>query len=93
MKQCGNSLKLKLLGNPWCASVSGHSEIHARNMICHLISALANHGWMALISADFSGKRFCKGGTGCPYDVDSFFFIYEAAVGTTPPIALSSQMS
>ena len=48
---------------------------------------------MALISADFSGKLFSKGGTGWPIDVDSFFFIYEPAVGSTPPTALSSQMS
>ncbi|XP_078368412.1 uncharacterized protein LOC144652262 [Oculina patagonica] len=83
----GTSLEFKLMGNPWSCGHHGHDGIHGRNLICHLISALASRCWKPVISIDVSAKYIHqdKGG-GYPLDVDSIFFTYDpTAVQETAP--------
>lgn len=73
--------------------MDGHDGIHARNMVCHLISALASRGWIAVTAADVSSKYVHKdNGPYYPIDVDSIFFLYDpsavAAAPTAPPLQL-----
>ena len=71
----------------------GHDGLHARNMICHLFSALASHGWKAVISADVSAKYVHQDkGPDYPIDVDSIFFLYDPTTAGAQPSAPPLQM-
>lgn len=73
--------------------MDGHDGIHARNLVCHLISALSGRGWIAVTAADVSAKYVDEDdGPDYPIDVDSIFFVYDpsavAAAPTAPPLQL-----
>ena len=67
------------MGDPWTSSRNGHDGIHARNMICHLISVLAIHGWMPVMSTDVSAKQVFPVDPHYPVIVESIFFMYDPA--------------
>lgn len=74
------------MGNPWECGINGHDGIHGRNMILHLMSALASRSWAAVISADVSAKYVDQDkGEDFPIDVDSIFFTYDPAAAVAPP--------
>ncbi|XP_078342440.1 uncharacterized protein LOC144628243 [Oculina patagonica] len=83
----GTSLEFKLNGNPWSCGIDGHDGIHGRNLICHLISALASRHWRPVISIDVAAKYIHQDkGEDYPIDVDSIFFTYDpTAVQATAP--------
>ena len=92
VQRYGNSLEFKLLCNPWSCGINGHDGIHGRNLIMHLINALASRSWVPVISADVSAKYIHQDkGEDYPLDVDSIFFTYDPAFVTAPPSALPPQ--
>ncbi|KAL9960263.1 hypothetical protein ACROYT_G033698 [Oculina patagonica] len=76
----GTSLEFKLNGDPWSYGMhtDGHDGIHGRNLICHLIAALASRHWRPVISADVSAKIINRNNReNYRKDVDSIFFTYD----------------
>lgn len=86
----GTSLEFKFKGYPWSCGIDGHDGIHGRNLICHLIAALASRHWRVVMAADVSAKFIHQDkGEDYPLDVDSIFFTYDpmAVQPTAPPYA------
>ncbi|KAL9960256.1 hypothetical protein ACROYT_G033691 [Oculina patagonica] len=89
----GQSLEIKLIGNPWSCGIDGHDGIHGRNLICHLFAALASRHWKPVISADVSAKfGYLDKGEDYPLDVDSIFFTYSPTVVTTSALPYDQEL-
>ena len=77
------------MGKPWTLGDEGrHDGIHARSMLCHLISALASRSWQAVVAADVSARHADDGDSRYdPVDIDSIYFMYDpSAPPSTPPL-------
>ena len=86
MQQHVDNMEFSLKGKPWTPGEEGrHDGIHARSMLCHLISALASRGWHAVVAADVSARHADDDDSRYdPVDVDSIYFMYDPAA---PPLA------
>ena len=77
----GNSLEIKLRGNPWDSGISGHDGFHAKRLLCHLFQAFASRQWRPVTSGDVSAKYVHQeNAPDYPLDVHSFFFTHDMTV-------------
>ena len=92
MQQHVDNMEFSLKGKPWTPGEEGrHDGIHARSMLCHLISALASRGWQAVVAADVSARHADDDDSRYdPVDIDSIYFLYEKIARTSMLIKINN---